>query len=332
MSNEFRADESPMRATMRRMGSVLLMTTVAALALASIAALLDLPWPWSVAQLVKQQLVLWGAGISVLLLLLRRWRYAAIPAVVAGANYLAMAAAPFAEARSDSTSEAQLTVVWANVVFGTPTLNRALDYAREQQADLVLIGAVPNTRELTDEFVPALPFRHDTNGDSSSCESPSRVIALSRFPISDAEVLPGPPCDGRQFLKFSIVPEVGSGPLQVIAVHVDAPLSGEAHRRRNDLIAKVAASVEGGRYLVAGDFNATPWSAAFRRLPGRRVGDPKWETTVRQWQFDSWNLLAFAIPVDHFLISESIRPSHYGVGPDIGSIHRPIVARLRFSE
>ena len=76
--------------------------------------------------------------------------------------------------------------------------------------------------------------------------------------------------------------------------------------------------------LVVGDFNATPWSNAFagpssrgwRRATGLA---PTWPVAWRG---------VMGIPIDHVLASSAWRVGGARVGPDIGSDHRPVMARL----
>ncbi len=72
--------------------------------------------------------------------------------------------------------------------------------------------------------------------------------------------------------------------------------------------------------LVAGDFNAIPWSAGLRaflrdtRLTGFN--------TLATWPV--W--LGFAgIPIDHAFVSRDLRILDIGTGPDIGSDHLPML-------
>jgi endonuclease/exonuclease/phosphatase (EEP) superfamily protein YafD len=75
---------------------------------------------------------------------------------------------------------------------------------------------------------------------------------------------------------------------------------------------------------VVGDLNATPWSSAFAGLAEcglRRAGSlrPTWPSLGGGW---------IGIPIDHVLASRHWRVRDAGLGPGLGSDHRPLLARL----
>ena len=76
--------------------------------------------------------------------------------------------------------------------------------------------------------------------------------------------------------------------------------------------------------VVAGDLNATPWSPAFNELDDlglrRATGlAPTWPSALHGIS---------GIPIDHVPASRHWRLVASGRGPDPGSDHRPVIARL----
>jgi hypothetical protein len=76
--------------------------------------------------------------------------------------------------------------------------------------------------------------------------------------------------------------------------------------------------------VVAGDLNATPWSPAFNELDDlglrRATGlAPTWPSALHGIS---------GIPVDHVPASRHWRLVASGREPDLGSDHRPVIARL----
>ena len=79
--------------------------------------------------------------------------------------------------------------------------------------------------------------------------------------------------------------------------------------------------------IVAGDFNATPWSLPFRTLVAR---SGLVDTALGRGVQATWNARypAPRIPIDHILAPSGTRVVRRVVGPDIGSDHFPVEAEL----
>ena len=79
--------------------------------------------------------------------------------------------------------------------------------------------------------------------------------------------------------------------------------------------------------IIAGDFNASPYSPVFKKLlttSGLR------DTRTGFGWLPSWPALfplAF-IPIDHILVSPDIQVQNRATGPYIGSDHYPVIAEL----
>ncbi len=82
--------------------------------------------------------------------------------------------------------------------------------------------------------------------------------------------------------------------------------------------------------LVVGDLNATPWSHGLQLLRDgttldNRSPDPSWTPT--------WNVaIAFAIPIDHALVTPPLVVARRQIGPDVGSDHRPQLLDIGWQE
>ncbi len=80
---------------------------------------------------------------------------------------------------------------------------------------------------------------------------------------------------------------------------------------------------------VVGDLNLTPWSPVFHRFAAnsrlKRVG--RRESFVPTWyaKRDVWPL---GLSLDHILITSSLQPCEYEIGPTMGSDHRSVTAML----
>jgi endonuclease/exonuclease/phosphatase (EEP) superfamily protein YafD len=213
-----------------------------------------------------------------------------------------------------------LTVVWANVWKKPEALKRTLEWARARNADVILVGEFPAIESA--RLAADYPHVFDTGFDPK-VHKQSRIVAFSRLPARNLQVLAPPTPERRPFLKFVLDLPDGHA-LNVIAVHPAAPMRADMHRDRNACIAMLG-DLARGSFLIAGDFNATPWSPVYPHIPGRRIGVGLWRPT---WLT---SLPLLGLPIDHIKVSPDILASSYEVGPFLGSDHRALIARIHFA-
>ncbi len=111
-------------------------------------------------------------------------------------------------------------------------------------------------------------------------------------------------------------------PLDIIALHPAPPLDSHAAKSRNTIFAETTNRLSNNsRFIILGDFNSVPWSAAFKKIPGRRAGDVR---LAHSWP--SYNK-ALSLIIDHIKLGDDIALVHSQVEPDShGSDHFPISA------
>lgn len=107
----------------------------------------------------------------------------------------------------------------------------------------------------------------------------------------------------------------GDKAFQLLGVHPPPPAKPQWHQLRNDLMSHLAREASLQSLIVAGDFNATPWSAAMPRHSLFRATSlqPTW---------------LGILPIDHIMTTRDWAAIDSGVGPDVGPDHRPVWARL----
>lgn len=120
-----------------------------------------------------------------------------------------------------------------------------------------------------------------------------------------------------------------TGAFIVATAHISWPLSGgDQMAEISDLVAWLRSATD--PILIAGDFNATPWSFALRRL--------QWDSgLLRHATFaTSWPVAGSFEPIpgplfliDHVLSSPEFSSLGLSTGPDLGSDHLPIVAHVQ---
>lgn len=129
--------------------------------------------------------------------------------------------------------------------------------------------------------------------------------------------------------------------VRIFSVHLSWPFRPEAQQRDVDrLIGALGTDMLGDDrvpVILAGDFNLTPWSFKLSKLSWqgnlRRHG-----TFAGSWpvfeRFSRLGALAAvplppAVLIDNVLTSPGIDGVAFDVGPDLGSDHRPVLARVR---
>lgn len=216
----------------------------------------------------------------------------------------------------------ELSVLSLNVHRSNPRRQAVLDYVVGANADIVLLMEVDEA--WMDALVPLVdgyPHRlAEPRPDNFG------MVLLSRVPIEEARVM---------WLGPSQVPSVtarvnhAGRELLFVGTHPVPPLGAAAARARDEQLELLAAyaSASGLPVLLAGDLNATPWSAGMRLLHGAGFGScggGLWKPT---WRARS----PLAIPIDQALCTAPLVITRRVVGPDVGSDHRPLQVAVGWS-
>lgn len=226
--------------------------------------------------------------------------------------------------RPEHDNSPALRLLCLNVYTANPQKEEVIGLIRASNADLVGLLEVDGAwiaalQELMDEEYPftVLSPREDNFG----------IALLSRLRIASGNV---------RFLGPTTVPsivaevEVAGADVLLVLTHPVPPVGRDAAAGRDEQLVEIADLVrqrERGEAIVAGDFNATPWSPAMRPLKQAGLQDarrgfgisPTW---MRQFP---WIL---AIPIDHIFVTEGLRVVDFDVLPATGSDHNPLVAVL----
>ena len=116
------------------------------------------------------------------------------------------------------------------------------------------------------------------------------------------------------------------GMFTLVGVHPPPPMGLAAAERRNVFLAELSRYVSRlpGSVIVAGDFNATPWSPHFRRvLTTGQLEDSGFGRGIQNTWY-RYPTLLLGLPIDHVL-TRGIAIRQRSIGPPIGSDHRPIL-------
>ncbi len=211
-----------------------------------------------------------------------------------------------------------LTVASANVHFENTDAARLLSWLAQVDADVAVVLEVSPGMARALQADTRYPFKKII-----AETDPFGIAILSRYPLSDVQVKAL--AAGPAYLTAELAWH--GRKVSLAALHTMPPIVGALARLTRDAdIAHVLADVRasGNPAVVAGDFNASAWSAplhaagqqGFRRTTSLA---PTWPTALAG--------LA-GIPLDQVLASPHWAAAGAQRGPDIGSDHYPVVSRL----
>jgi endonuclease/exonuclease/phosphatase (EEP) superfamily protein YafD len=223
---------------------------------------------------------------------------------------------------ASSPTTPSISLVSLNVHTSNADKAAVVNYLRKQNPDLILVMEIDNDwtdalHELRDQYPHRLMQpRPDNFG----------IGLLSKLPLNDPRVI-----DFVDTENPSVVAgiELAGISYQVIGTHPIPPAGDGNTRERNAQLRAVADYVAQSKdpCIVAGDFNATPWSSAFRDLTSR---SGLTDSALGHGIQSSWNArsLLMRIPIDHVLVPKSLAVNRRAIGPDVGSDHYPVEATL----
>lgn len=216
-----------------------------------------------------------------------------------------------------------LTVLTANLYFGRADPEALVRMVREQRVDVLAL------QELTDEAVTRLEAAGLTQllpyTDLLAFREADGSGIYSRYPL-----VRRPPFQAR-FQSPGATVGVPGGDVLVQVIHAipATPAGDSAYRADYQALTRQVRALPRGRTILAGDFNATQDSQAFRRLAGSRFRDASevaGSGLQRTWgpRPGSTALLH----LDHVLLDDGLAARSTAALPLPGSDHRAVLARL----
>lgn len=278
---------------------------------------LALHWQWLYAALGALAGVLWVAVAQ------GRGRHRALAALLVlglcvAAN-LRWAVLPALAAAPLSAPSAQgIRLVSFNVNLNNTRSADILAWVDQQQADVVaLLEVTPDMQPLLAGMAQRYPYRAE-----QAAPDPFGMAVYSRLPWRDVQFVQ-PPGATPHFSAVLAQPAAG-GAFQLTVVHPMPPISAADQRARDELFSQLGAALPGSAppRVLMGDFNSTPWAIGLRRLH-----DAGWARATGL--APTYSLLR-SLPIDHILATRAHwQVAASGVGPWLGSDHRPVWAVLQ---
>ncbi len=220
---------------------------------------------------------------------------------------------------------ATLKLIQFNLWYRNQDPARTARWIETERPDIVVVEeAVRAAAPVLDALATGLPHRSlRLDGKRST------TLILSRFPMSESGDLAD--IDPSHFAGAWARIDDGVAPFVVVGAHLTWPVPPRPHRAQSRAVSRRLEAFDRSSLIVAGDFNATPWSFALRRqdarfaIPRLSRALATWPAARTQWGFT----LPFPIlPLDHIYAGPAWRLVSLRRGPRLGSDHLPLVAVL----
>jgi endonuclease/exonuclease/phosphatase (EEP) superfamily protein YafD len=280
-------------------------------------------WVWWLGLLehFRVQLAVAALAVTLVAALVRRFLPAAAASLALVLN-LAAIAPTWISVEAPAHQSKPLRLLVLNVQQDGRDHARVARWLAKSDADV--IGLLEVDRPWLRDLAPALaPWKYRL--EQPHANDKFGLALYSRRPFVFREVrtfgVPWPPAIVARL-------EMDGVPVTLVLVHPPPPVTGElaaVQRRFLDALADARPSL-GEHVVVMGDFNATPWSHALRRLRARTgLVDPRGFGLFASWPTGNPLL---GIPIDHVLLSKRLYARSRERGPDVGSDHFPLLAEI----
>jgi endonuclease/exonuclease/phosphatase (EEP) superfamily protein YafD len=225
---------------------------------------------------------------------------------------------------SSVTNEATVvSLISLNVYTANRDKAAVIAYLRDRQPDLIVVMEIDDRWEkaLVEGLKDLYPHRFiqprlDNFG----------IGLLSRWPLTEPRFVK---LAGTQLPNIVTTIDRDAHSFQLIATHPLPPIGALYTNERNAQLHELAKLIEASELpcLVAGDFNATPWSSAFRDFVA--ISHLRDSALGRGIQ-ESWNAKSplIRIAIDQIFVPRDAVVLRRVVGPNVGSDHFPVEATI----
>lgn len=218
-----------------------------------------------------------------------------------------------------------LRVLTLNLHHRHADIDAVVRMVRSERPDVVLLTEFqPSDLAAIAALRDILPHSTGPTGQGAF-----HLLLMSRFRIDKKRIaFPTPKARFLPVIEIRLCPD-GAPCFTVVGLHAARPLGAESHLQdaHLDLAAERAARTWGGRVVLMGDLNTTPWSPGFRELlDAGRLRDAG-DASAFHGTWMSRNPL-FGLAIDHVLVGRRVRGRDRRVGPNVGSDHFPVIADL----
>lgn len=261
------------------------------------------------------------AGAAIFLAVSRRWKTAGFAAVCAAIGVAGMEPAlPSWGAAVAAPAPRPVKLVQLNLLFRNDQPEAVAEFIRREDADIVTLQEVSRRSGrvielLSEEYPYRLRCRFSGVGG---------VAVLSRLPRA-----PGREegcVEGKGMAWIRVMAD--GRPVSVTSLHLHWPWPFRQPKQLDELERNMASIPR--PVLLAGDFNAAPWSHAAKRVAA--ATDTQIAPGLR-FSYDirlNPRMPALPVPIDHLLLPPEAMLGDIRLAQGPGSDHRSLVASLSF--
>lgn len=223
-----------------------------------------------------------------------------------------------------------LTLVSANVLVENPDPQPFLSIPEVASSDILVLQEM--RARWQDALAASGYWPHESSRD---LRVNSDMKVFSRFPILDERTVSpdSPDTGGRHAVRLELL--VDRRPVILYAIHPQTPRRSGMWRERaayfRDLEASLRDEPAGAPVIVAGDWNTPPWSPVFRDFlssTGYNTTESRWWPEPTRFSTRFGGITWLGTPIDRIVLSPNVGLVELVMGPQFGSNHLPVIARL----
>lgn len=253
--------------------------------------------------------------LTVAILLLRRYRIAAVSALGVALMLVSIAPQTVPGRRPPDSDAAPVTLMWSNMFVQNPVPQKILPWITRKNPDIVVLVEVTyrQRKPMANLLKESYPYVLRSND----------MIVASRYPVTH------PTPRVRGFVADSMTVRTPHGPINLVAAHLARPWPYSAAGVQPYQFEHLYDGLKHfprDRMILVGDFNSSPYAAHLRAFAKRR------EMSMAYGLSGTWHaaLPAFGrVTIDNVLVSRDLHLSGRQVGPGTGSDHSPVYVEIR---
>ncbi|MEZ0260090.1 MAG: endonuclease/exonuclease/phosphatase family protein [Alphaproteobacteria bacterium] len=229
-----------------------------------------------------------------------------------------------------ATTGKPLKILQANTLYFTKNFDAFKALVAAEKPDLI-VGSETN-HELG-QVLKTLEKDYPHQAVHTQGDNPRGLALLSKIPFTRQD---------KAYYDHAKIPsqvftiEHEGQKIRFVSVHPSTPMTVEGLESRDNIFKNLFKKMEKenpDNLVVLGDFNATPWCPALKKLTvdldltNSRNGKglmPTWHTAFPG--------ALFRIPIDHVLVSKKLAAVTHRLGPEIGSDHLPSIVEIAFKK
>jgi len=283
-------------------------------------------WFFSLLSQFKIQFFFGAVLLLPILLIGKSYPAAAIMVLIGVSAFIEIYnASPIIEKENKAESE-YFTVMQYNKLYTNKSYDRVTDFVLQQEIDVLIM------QEVEHEDSPPLANALAQNMPHSIPDDiyrPDFVSIFSKHPIKNLTVqkLCETPCTTHG-VRFDM--QIEDTDITVYTIHTKTPIGKNdyiQHSKELDIIAQWIKSDARETVILAGDFNTTPFTPAFKKMKATAQLDNTRFSIIEQGTWPAWGILPiFKIPIDHIMHKGDIRLINKHKGPAMGSDHHSLIA------